>query len=159
MNVIKERLARYVARYRRFKVFLSWLPIIWQDRDWDWEYILSILQFKIIKVRDHTKECGNHVNDPKYIKEMNKAIKMIDEVISENPLEKEFANYYKKYGHPKQILVPTKEKTSVMYNCKYISEKARLEYMNLLHEEMEAIQKNWNDLFDYLKDHMKNWWN
>lgn len=49
-------------RARNFWQFLQrlwrWLPILWQDRDWDHAYILIIWRFKLQQVREHLDSKG-----------------------------------------------------------------------------------------------------
>jgi len=33
--------------FRRIRHLISWLPVIWRDQDWDWEYLVIILNRKL----------------------------------------------------------------------------------------------------------------
>jgi hypothetical protein len=44
-----------VHYYSRIKRLVRWIPVIWQDADWDWVYIISLLEFKISQVRKTIK--------------------------------------------------------------------------------------------------------
>lgn len=37
----------------RIQTILAWLPILWRDRDWDYAFLLRIIEFKISRMRRH----------------------------------------------------------------------------------------------------------
>lgn len=39
--------------FYRFKIMYRWLPVLWQDHNWDYAYILYALQHKL----EETREC------------------------------------------------------------------------------------------------------
>ena len=56
----------------RIKHVLDWLPILWNDHDWDWVYILDILRFKIKRTRLHLKNYGFACHTKKSLNKMKK---------------------------------------------------------------------------------------
>jgi hypothetical protein len=54
-----------------------WLPIIWRDRDWDWEYIAKVLEFKLRKHAELEETCGHHVGSELDAKRMRICIALL----------------------------------------------------------------------------------
>lgn len=40
---------------------IRWIPLIWHDRDWDWCYLASIMEFKLRRMSDHELKHGHHL--------------------------------------------------------------------------------------------------
>jgi hypothetical protein len=38
-----------------------WLPLIWFDADFDWEYLAEIMEFKLRNMAEHETRYGHHV--------------------------------------------------------------------------------------------------
>jgi hypothetical protein len=73
---------------RNIKRVLHWLPIIWNDRDWDYYHIYEMLKQKLIRTERHIREDGLHVYHKVDADEIKKAIKMIEVVQYEYFLDK-----------------------------------------------------------------------
>ncbi len=71
---------------RRTKNLLRWLPIIWQDEQWDYYYILEVLKHKLILTADHTRKHGYHVNSNYDADRMMLCVKLIEKVQNEDYL-------------------------------------------------------------------------
>lgn len=52
------------------KNLIAWFPIIWADRDWDWEYISYLLQFKLKKMSRAFRKGGMDVRSEENAEEM-----------------------------------------------------------------------------------------
>lgn len=44
-----------------FSNFIRWFPIIWNDRDWDWNYLAQIMEFKFGKMAISIGDNGRHI--------------------------------------------------------------------------------------------------
>ena len=70
-------------RIREFKRgilnIISWLPVIWRDRDWDSGYIEYLLLFKIRKIRKYKKRhfSVGYENDIKWMKKCEYLLTML----------------------------------------------------------------------------------
>ena len=49
---------------------IEWFPLIWADRDWDHNYLIEILRFKLSKMSKLHKDYGNCVQSPTYAKQL-----------------------------------------------------------------------------------------
>lgn len=73
---------------RNIKRVLRWLPIIWNDRDWDYYYIYEMLKQKLIRVEEYIRKEGVHIYNGEDAASIRKAIEMIDKVQNEYYLDK-----------------------------------------------------------------------
>ena len=48
---------------------LRWLPIIWSDQDWDYVYLLRIMEFKFRRMA-HSMEHGPTLSGPRHAREL-----------------------------------------------------------------------------------------
>lgn len=51
---------------------IRWTPIIWRDADWDWTYLIRILEFKLTSM-SKCMEHGYHVNGKKDARDLRVA--------------------------------------------------------------------------------------
>jgi hypothetical protein len=73
---------------RNIKRVIHWLPIIWNDRDWDYYHVYEILKQKLICTEKHIRENGLHVYHKVDADEIKEAIRMIEVVQHEYFLDK-----------------------------------------------------------------------
>lgn len=55
---------------RGIKNLIVWFPIIWADRDWDWQFISDMLQFKLKRMSKAFREGGFAVDSDDNAEEM-----------------------------------------------------------------------------------------
>lgn len=49
--------------FKRFYNLYRWLPIIWQDQDWDTDYIWEVWKFKLKNQAEYLSKKGHHVDN------------------------------------------------------------------------------------------------
>ncbi len=119
----------------------DWLPIIWADEDWDFAYLLRLMQFKLSRMRPviengHSTECMDRA------KEILTAEILLRNVVDEDP-EDEWSAHYTQYdAHI--------DSTS---DCANPNEH----WMAL---ELSAFRerRNWAALWSHLEAHAQGWW-
>ena len=52
------------------KNIIKWFPIIWRDRDFDWEFLANIMQFKMQNMSDYFKTADITEDSPQMAKEL-----------------------------------------------------------------------------------------
>ena len=61
---------------------IKWFPIIWNDRDWDYYFLIKLMRFKTEQMSKLHKEYGHCLDSSKYAKQLKKvsiALKRIEE--------------------------------------------------------------------------------
>lgn len=106
-ETLKEKLSgwwRYTKTYRieipyrnfirGIKNIKKWYKLVWNDTDFDYGYILDILNFKIKNVADYTEKAKMHENWETDVKYMRLACKLIDKIWGEDSYETEYLKYH-----------------------------------------------------------------
>ena len=63
---------------------IKWVPIIWKDRDYDWNYIFYILEAKLKKHLKRLENIQLYVNQEKDVKIIRICLKLINRITEEN---------------------------------------------------------------------------
>lgn len=121
--------------FKKVKKILSWLPVLWKDEDWDYEYILDILYHKV-KTLDKTLVENDLVSNIEQIHgEMQEFLKAIYN----------FQHYYEifedKYKDPEEY-------------AKITGNNADDFYLALYEYEGEC----WNKIWELIQKNGRNWW-
>ena len=154
---------------RQIKHVIEYIPTLWEDRDWDYNYILTLLKYKLQRTRNEiARGCGD---DEQWIKprtaEIDEALRLIDKILENNFVEEEQKAHKEKYGNIKIEFGSRNEKTSTVsseiYYEKYreneqLQKEASSENMKIYQLEEERIEKAYDDLFNYLSKNMRKWW-
>lgn len=57
---------------------IHWLPIIWNDRDWDWAYTVKVLKHKLSRQKIIFEKYSITLSAPQKAKELSICIKLLD---------------------------------------------------------------------------------
>jgi hypothetical protein len=107
----KRRLKGQLRNLKGFPARLvAYLPLIWEDRDFDYGYVLSLMFFKLRRLRKHILD--------------HNIIVRAEEVAAEIAHAEDLYNRY-------------------------------LEYDGVSPDEEQQL---WNEFFDYVRDHIRGWW-
>lgn len=87
---------RYIPNDIKYgiKNLIKWFPIIWVDRDWDQNFIWTVLKFKLKKQGESIRDYGHHVGSEYDGNRMLLCSKLID-LISQEWYELEYFEYFK----------------------------------------------------------------
>lgn len=84
---------RYIKEFfRSIKNLFLYFKLIWSDRDWDYQYLLFILKFKITRMRKYAEKVtvNRVMNAQHQIKYMKLSEKMLDKIIEGDFSDKDF---------------------------------------------------------------------
>ncbi len=83
----------------RFKKLWYWLPVIWNDYDFDYAYFWIIMQHKLKSMRNFfNSDYAFGANSKKDAEKMDLCIKVLDRIINEDYLENAHMWHDKKWG-------------------------------------------------------------
>lgn len=89
---------RIKNKIRQIRNLIRWIPIIWNDRDWDYYFIYEMLKQKLINVEKFTRGKGIHYYNNVDANNILKAIDMIDKVQHEYHIDK-YLSESKEWDH------------------------------------------------------------
>ena len=114
--------------YLRIKKIIKWIPILWHDYDWDYPYLLLIMKFKLRYMREYFKNSGIAEDKEVCCIQIEQAEKIIDRIIDGDDA----------------------------YLTKALEEIQPDEDIEII--ERAHFEKDFNELCDILRKHMRTWW-
>lgn len=158
--------SRDVCRF--IKRVIEYSSILWKDKDYDYAYILDMIQYKIQRTREHIGHHNLLTNTQKYCNQMLEVEALIEFIRKDEFCEKEREAHDKKWGESVWNSIPCNdgnkfagsEIRTVRLNVR--TEKDRInerkEYRKLMNLEIQRSRNAWNRLFRLLNQNMRNWW-
>ena len=64
------------------KNLIKWFPVIWRDRDFDWMYLIEIIDHKL-KYMEKCQRNGHHTQCEKYADEIDETRRILDRIIND----------------------------------------------------------------------------
>lgn len=123
------------------KNIIEYTPIIYQDRDWDYQYLLYLMKFKLKRIRKCIKDDNIIVDAQKVSEEIQIAIEKIDELEKSDEL----------YENASQLLLQQIKDTD---NKDLKEELIKQYYIGLYKFEEEQ----WLSLWTHIYYNMQKWW-
>jgi len=158
---------------RPFRIFannivriIKWIPIIWQDRDWDYQYLYDVLKFKMSNMINYIKKYS-HTAEPENTNIINSMIEVRDLInkIQTFDYSKESLKqigFYNKYPDFQLKMDFVKEPNEDgYYTAKFnLEEGSEKEKLYNSHYELKAKLENddIHKLFELMATNIRNWW-
>ena len=80
---------------------ITWLPVIWKDRDWDHYFLYIIIQFKLKQMEKLQRQYGVSTNSNDYADQMKVCILLLERLIKSDYLTNTLKPHEKKWGESK----------------------------------------------------------
>lgn len=155
--------------FRSIKFFIHnliyWLPILWSDRDWDYNYLLSILIHKLDAMSKNMREYGHLENSEEVADQI--ALASADLRIVESGLftDAVLRGHKIKWGEATHELVPRGNTDAMEMVTHYanaptpeLHEQACQELSNLIRSADEREHRLLVDTFTRMGEHLEGWW-
>ena len=143
----------------------KWFPIIWEDRDYDYCFLLEIIKFKISNMEQYFRKHGHHVHADRDANNMSKCGEVLYRIIEDNYGTELLKEHDKKWGKISTKFVESNKGGLTKFSIKRSNVKTkqdeqqeRLEFKNCLKEESRLIKRDIDYIFDMLKKHIEEWW-
>lgn len=133
--------------YWNIKNLIIWFPIIWNNRYWDYYYLIRIMRFQMLKMADFFESDNTVSRDiENNAKRIRTVIKLMDKVYEEDYAFEYLDQIEDLYGKRKFESYPVENNPQL--------KKLSIEYTNdYSNEELKRIDKHEKELF--LKSHEK----
>lgn len=151
--------------YHSFKNIIRWIPILWKDRDWDWHFLLIIIQFKLKRMEKYHRKHGTSLNANKYADDMRKVHLAIGRILNETRYcELDYKHHEEKYGEL-QMLDGEKTKYGTTIKFWYSKVNTEEEYEEAskaarkIYERADYLKKqDFDFIFKEMRKHIRDWW-
>ena len=123
------------------KNLFKYFKVIWNDRHWDYSFILILLKFKLETIKNSYSKKHYSTDVPYQLKYINICIILLDRLIENNLLEEELNNLYegKEFLEFDENNIP---KINDIWNRQSIIRK---KHMKLLMKILESRIETWWD--------------
>ncbi len=161
----KRNYNQYVTPFfylKNYKRMFKWFPVIWNDREWDYLFLLDILKHKLENDSVYYENDGVTVNSKKVAKQMKMCIALIDRISKDDYSMFMLDKLDEKYGE--FIFLPTEREgyTSLtrenLKDNEKLHEQYRKDSKRFLDYEVCMRNQDKEYLFDTMKKHIFRWW-
>ena len=143
---------------------MRWLPVIWNDRDWDDAYFFKLLEFKLTGMKKDMEE-GPGLYDYKSAEQIEYALKILRRINSCPYIDIAYMFHDKKWGEIKlrweKIEGTNRGRLFIDRDNVITREDVRqesIEHKRCSKMENYLEQQDIDILFRYIAKHIRGWW-
>lgn len=165
IEIIKDKIESlcYNIKYGIINL-IQWLPIVWNDRDWDHDYLMKLLEFKLLKKERLFRKYGNHLDSNKHANQLKKCAEILKRLREDNYVLDEFIEHDKKWGE----LIISSNKINEEFSELIFNRKNVITKEDIVNEQLESkicIENGYKnqksdlkELFRIIQDNILSWW-
>lgn len=148
---------------RGIKNLIKWTPVVWKDRDYDYQPLLEMMKFKLENMEDFFRNKGIAADAEERADEMKVCIDLLDRLINDVHFKEAYDAFHEKWGEGKITFEDEGEycKMDINYSKVKTPEDEEEKNKDLMHSaKMEDIKRknDMRDLFDTLYGKLLTWW-
>lgn len=139
---------------RKIRKIIDYLPLLWQDEDWDFAYILRMLQYKLQRTRNAIESNDIVESAPEISEQIRIAEDAIERLLVDDyapelcaAIEQKYGEYVRPYSALQRRLVTPENELEYQRELVQYSEEAQ-----------RLRQQDLDLLFRQLRDHIEGWW-
>lgn len=141
-----------IALFYKIRRILQWIPILWRDEDWDFDYILRILRYKLSRTRETIISNNIIAEADQVAAEIRMAEQILERLEKNDYAEDLYAAIERDFGeHDLKRLTRTG-----------VNDENSDEYRRRIVEASNAAQKardaDLDLLFRHLRERIEFWW-
>lgn len=126
-----------------FKRIWLYREFLWHDNDFDYSAVLHVMRFKLKRLRKHMEEHAIIAHAEDRVAELARVDVLLRNVIDEDP-DCEWSLHHDQWHQNKELNDP----------CPLSEEACHQACM----DGMAREERNWHELWKYIDDHMRGWW-
>lgn len=148
------------------RMICEWIPVLWSNWDWDYNFLLITLRYKLHRMSKHISEHDHLVNSQKYAKQMACCVDIIDRLLNNEYTTEEEKLHEDKWGELIMDSYPAEDypgcHTLDIYRVKAREsgeeEAERQETMQLHDLARARREKDLDILFRIMRKNIERWW-
>lgn len=143
-----------------------WKKVIWEDRWYDYIFLLDMMRHKLKHTERMTREFGCHINHVRDADKMKIAINLLDRIMEDDYYERAVKTLHEQYGEPEMHWSDVEEDANLTKlditheNIK--TEEDQTDYNKRFREaslrQAKQKQGDINYLFKFMAKHLQSWW-
>lgn len=138
-------------RFRRFLEQLynlwRWLPVIWRDKDWDYVYLLRLMQVKCKHMAELHEENRRHVGWERTVRELRIVAHLLDRLATDDYCDEEYLTHIAKW--PRVSIGNHWPAATPLESC---------EFRRIMKREAILRRQDMDMLLNLLRRKMRTWW-
>lgn len=140
--------------YRKLSNIVRWIPILWQDVDWDYSSLYSVIHAKIKFMRQAHEKDHHHVDWEAVVAQMQTAEDCLSRLIDENYAMSLWDEHHKKFPRRREwIDLPDGNKQMVA-----MSDEQHLDFIKVCNEEDALRQSDLDTFASTFVKYVRHWW-
>lgn len=151
-------MGNFITKIKRgFENLFTWLPIIWRDRNYDYEYIYKLLQKKLLLTLNELKK--DHYDEEEY--QIEACLMLLDKLIDNKYGEGIYDAFDAKWGNASFVKNQENIIELTYFHAKTSEEKEqnRKEFLACVELEEKERARDRVKLFNLLSENIESWWN
>lgn len=137
----------------------KYLPIVWKDRQWDYNHLYELLQFKLKLMYKEFAKDDVYVGQGKDAKKIKFCIDILDRILKNEYHENVFRDHDRKWGEQDFDLSNGKfRRTRENILTEEDEEKERKEFLKLMGHVGYLTEQDKRILFETITKHIESWW-
>lgn len=94
--------------YRKVSNIFRWIPLLWNDADWDYGHLYEVIDFKLTNMIEHHTEHHNHLDWEEVVEQMTTARDAIRRLRNDDYVSTEYDEHRKNFPDQKWLDIPDK---------------------------------------------------
>jgi len=143
-----------------------WFPVIWNDRNWDHQFIYKVFRYKLHLTEQLIRNNGHHLYHIKDADKIKICVNLLDRLMKDEYHEMTFKNHDKKWGESKFDWIEAKEypnmtELKITYpNVKTDKDKEneKKDFQRCSKHEAALREQDLDLLFTNMRKHIQGWW-
>lgn len=147
--IFHNDLVYFVRKQFRFVVrLIKWVPVLYKDEDWDYRYLLDIIDFKLQRMRKVIEQDDIHGDVPTTLKKLDVIRGRMDRYLN---CEKYIGDYPDSFGNFEDMFEPTEDGHHRL-------RKSTPEEREYIEKSMAFELKNYKGFFKALEKYLPALW-
>lgn len=140
---------------RKIKNIVRWIPILWNDVDWDYSSLYLLVRSKIRFMRQHQLECGNHTDCEEVAGQMKIAEDALSRLIEDDYAKAEWDAHISKFprSKPEWIDLP-----DGMKQMAPVSQEHHDSVRSITDKEERDYRADLDLFSKTFSEHVRKWW-
>jgi hypothetical protein len=146
------------------KGLYNWIPVIWNDRQYDDYFLFKILRHKLILMEREYRRINVYVGQEKDHKKIQLCVYILNRIINDDYFFNAFMFHDKKWGSPTlecENIGNGKNRVHIKHKNVITEEdkkKQKFEFSKCVEHENYLIKQDRDYLFNILNKHSDKWW-
>ncbi len=142
--------------FSNLKRLIEWIPIIWEDRDWDSAYLFSIMSYKIGRMRESIGEEDRHTCAQKNCRDMRIAELYLNRIVDDDtPLQNAYFCTCSDNILDDGFCIACQEYLGLLPSIRIRRKRTRYPKKRQYSNHERAL---WENFIKHFSKHSRSWW-